>query len=190
MTPTMMMTMAKTVRWERIVSLCVMFLVCGGCQDVQPGSTLDVPIEQTGMSPGSSADTEGETELEVRLEALDRARPQVALQPRNPFRFGSSTAIAPSVRDVAPPPGTGEPPPPFPSVADVAPRVRLRMIGLVDTPDTAGRIAVLTDGDIVLYGRAGEVVEGRYRILNVGPQSVEIETVDGGRRQVLRLNGS
>ena len=186
----MTLTTTRTVPWQRVFALCLMFLVCGGCQDVQPGSTLDAPIEQTGMSPGSSADTEGETELDVRLEAIDRARPQVALQPRNPFRFGRSTAIAPSVREVAPPPGTGEPPPTFPSVADVAPSVRLRMIGLVDTPEAAGRIAVLTDGDVVFYGRAGEIVEGRYRILSVGPLSVEIETVDDGRRQVLRLTGS
>ena len=188
MTPTM--TMTRTVSWERVICPCLMFLVCGGCQDVQPGSTPDAQIEQTGMSSGSLADTEGETELEVRLDAIDRTRPQVALQPRNPFRFGGSTAIAPSVRDVAPPPGAGELPPTFPSVADVAPRVRLRMIGLVDTPDTAGRIAVLTDGDVVFHGRAGEIVEGRYRILSVSPLSVELETVDDGRRQVLRLAGS
>jgi hypothetical protein len=183
-------TMTRTVSWERVICLCVMFLVCGGCQDVQPSSTLDASIEKTGMSPGSPADTEGETELEVRLEEIDRARPQVALQPRNPFRFGGSTAIVPSILDVAEPPGIGELPPTFPSVADVAPRVRLRMIGLVDTPDTDGRIAVLTDGDVVFHGRAGEIVEGRYRILSVGPLSMEIETVDDGRRQVLRLTGS
>ena len=182
--------MMMTMPWERVAALCVMFLVCGACQDVQPDSTLDAPMEQTGMSPGSPADTEGETELEVRLEAIDRARPQVSLQPRNPFRFGGSSPITPSVRDLATPPGAGEPPPAFPSVADVAPGVRLRMIGLVDAPETAGRIVVLTDGDVVFHGREGEIVEGRYRILSVGPMSVEIESMDDGRRQVLRLADS
>ena len=181
--------MPMVVRWERIIALYAMFLVCGGCQDVQPGSTLDAPIEQTGMSPGSPTDRGGETELEVRLEAIDRARPPVALQPRNPFRFGGSSSMTPSVRDLAPSPPAGEPPPPFSSV-DVGPRVQLRMIGLVDAPETAGRIAVLTDGDVVLHGREGEIVEGRYRILSIGPVSVEIEWVRDGRRQVLRLAGS
>ena len=179
-----------TVPWPRALTLGSMLFVSVGCQDVQPDSTLDAPIEQTGMSPGSRADTEGENELEVRLEAIDRARPPVSLQPRNPFRFGGSTPITPSVRDLAPPPGDGEPPPTFPSVADVAPRVRLRMIGLVEAPDSAGRIAVLTDGDVVFHGREGEIVEGRYRILSVGPMSVEIESVADGRRQVLRLTDS
>ncbi len=182
--------MPITVPWKRVLALCSMFLACGGCQDVQPGSTRDAPIEQTGMSPGSPADTEGETELEVRLEAIDRVRPQVSLQPRNPFRFGGSTPTTPAVGDLAPPPGAGEPLPTFPSGADVAPRVRLRMIGLVDASETAGRIAVLTDGDVVFHGREGETVEGRYRILSVGPMSVEIEFVRDGRRQVLRLAGS
>ena len=179
-----------TMPWERVATLSVMFLVCGACQDVQPGSTLDAPMEQTGMSPGSPADTEEETELDVRLEAIDRARPPVSLQPRNPFRFGESTPITPSVRDLAPLPGDGEPTPTFPSAGEVEPSVRLRMIGLVDAPETAGQIAVLTDGDVVFHGREGEIVEGRYRILSVGPMSVEIESVDDGRRQVLRLAGS
>lgn len=143
------------------------------------------------MSPGIATDTaEGETELEVRLEALERSRPPVSLQSRNPFRFGGSTSSTPSVRDLAPPARGDEPPPTSPSVATRVPPVRLRMIGLVDASVVAGRIAVLTDGDVVFHGREGEIVEGRYRILSVGPMSVEIESVNDGRRQVLRLSGS
>lgn len=147
-------------------------------------------MEQTGMSPGGATDTEGETELTVRLEAVDRSRPQVSLQPRNPFRFGGSSPIMPSDRDLVPAPLDEAPPPLFPSVEGIVPRVQLRMIGLVDASGPTGRIAVLTDGEVVFHGREGEIVEGRYRILSVGPVSVEIESVDDGRRQVLRLSGS
>jgi len=181
--------MPITVRWERLIAIYAMFLVCGACQDVQPDSTLDTPIEQTGMGPGAPANREGEPELEVRLEAIDRARPAVSLQPRNPFRFGGSSSIMPSVLDLSPPPSAGELSSAFPSV-DVGSSVRLRIIGLVDAPGTAGRIAVLTDGDVVLHGREGEIVEGRYLILSIGLVSVEIEWVHDGRRQVLRLSGS
>ena len=147
-------------------------------------------MEQTDISPGAATDTGGETELAVRLEAVDRSRPQVSLQPRNPFRFGGSSPIAPSGRDLVPPHLDEAPPPLFPSVDEVVPRVQLRMIGLVDASEPTGRIAVLTDGEVVFHGREGEIVEGRYRILSVGPVSVEIESVDDGRRQVLRLSGS
>lgn len=143
------------------------------------------------MSPGIATDTaEGETELAVRLEALERSRPPVSLQSRNPFRFGGSTETTPSGRDLAPPARGDEPPPALPPVAARVPPVRLRMIGLVDAAAVTGRIAVLTDGDVVFHGREGEIVEGRYRILSVGPMSVEIESVNDGRRQVLRLSGS
>lgn len=175
---------------ERAAVFCLAVLGCVGCQDVQPGSTLEVPMEQTDISPGAATDTGGETELAVRLEAVDRSRPQVSLQPRNPFRFGGSSPIAPSGRDLVPPHLDEAPPPLFPSVDEVVPRVQLRMIGLVDASEPTGRIAVLTDGEVVFHGREGEIVEGRYRILSVGPVSVEIESVDDGRRQVLRLSGS
>ena len=64
------------------------------------------------------------------------------------------------------------------------------MIGLVEATESATRIAILTDGDVVIHGREGEIIEGRYRILSVGPMSVEIESLQDGDRQVLRLAGS
>ena len=175
----------------RRVTLGIVLLACGACQDVQPGSTPVAPIDQTRMSPGAATDTaEGETDLNVGLEALERVRPPVSLQSRNPFRFGGSTATTPSGVDLAPLAPADERPPTVPTATEGAPRVRLRMIGLVDASAATGRIAVLTDGDVVFHGREGEIVEGRYRILSVGPMSVEIESVHDGRRQVLRLSGS
>jgi len=179
-----------TTPGKRAVALYLIFLLCGGCQDVQPGSTPEAPIEQTGMRSVAATDAKWGTELEVRLEAIDRSRPQVSLKPRNPFRFGGSTAIVPSGRDLALSPLADEPPPLFPAVNDVVSRVPLRVIGFVDASETAGRIAVLTDGDVVFHGREGEIVEGQYRILSIGPMSVEIESVHDGRRQTLRLAGS
>lgn len=176
--------------WTRVVTFCAMFLVCGACQDVQFDSTLGAPMEQTDISSGSPLDTVEQAELAVRLKAIDRARPQVSLRPRNPFRLGGSSLSAPSVRDPELPFLNGEPLLTVSSVAEVTPGVRLRMIGLVDRLETGERIAVLTDGDAVFYGREGEILEGRYRIVSLGPTWVEVESVDDGRRQVLRLADS
>ena len=63
----------------------------------------------------------------------------------------------------------------------------LRFIGLVEAPASAGQIVVLSDGDTVFHGRAGETVDGRYRITRIGVNSVEVEHLAGGGRQVLRL---
>ena len=49
------------------------------------------------------------------------------------------------------------------------------------------RVAVLTDGTPrpTLYGRQGDVIEGRYRLLRVENDSIEIAYLDGtGRRRI------
>jgi len=61
------------------------------------------------------------------------------------------------------------------------------MIGRVDGPRTGERIAILTDGDVVFYGREGEILDGRYRIVGLGATWVKVESVDDGDRQTLRL---
>ena len=67
------------------------------------------------------------------------------------------------------------------------PVARLEFVGLVDAPSSAGLIAVLTDGDVVFHGREGETVEGQYRIVSIGPTSVEIERLSASEREVLHL---
>ena len=114
--------------------------------------------------------------------------------PRNPFGFQAAGA-GPGAR-----PGGGAVPS-APSVTDGAPRavpstgaagpgsIQLKFIGTLDA-ESLGRVAVLSDGQFVFHGRTGEVIEGRYRIVRIGVESIELETVDGTRRQTIRLTGS
>jgi hypothetical protein len=51
-------------------------------------------------------------------------------------------------------------------------------------------VAILSDGrGTVLYGREGDTIEGRYRLLKVGADAVELAYVDGRGRQTVRLAG-
>jgi hypothetical protein len=76
----------------------------------------------------------------------------------------------------APPPG---PPPP--------PPIALKFIGIVQA---GGRsVAVLRDGSDILYGREGELVDGRYRIIKINVESVEVSYADGRGRRVIPLTG-
>ena len=52
-----------------------------------------------------------------------------------------------------------------------------------------GRIAALSDGTFVYHGREGDVIEGRYRIVKIGVESIVMEHVDGRGRQTIRLTG-
>ena len=66
----------------------------------------------------------------------------------------------------------------------------LKFVGVVRAPESAGLVAVLSDGDDVYHGRVNEIIEGRYRIVAIGATSIEIEHLQGGGRQTIRLSGS
>ena len=51
------------------------------------------------------------------------------------------------------------------------------------------RIAILSDARGTYYGREGEVVEGRYRIVKIGVESIELAYLDGRGRQTIRQTG-
>ena len=179
-------------RSRRCVSglLIACFFSLVACQDVQPASTQGVSLAQTDMDDGAATDRRDEMSLDLRLEALDERRPDVLLQARNPFVFGSRSPTEPVEERV---PAQRRPPGPDSLGASreaFVPPVRLRMIGLVESVDGSAQIAVLTDGEIVLHGREGDIMEGRYRIIDIASTSVEIESIEDGRRRVLRLTGS
>jgi hypothetical protein len=69
------------------------------------------------------------------------------------------------------------------------PPIPYKFIGLAE--GQGKRIAVLSDGrGGPVYGREGDIIEGRYRILRIGVESIEMEHIDGRGRQTIRLSGS
>ena len=79
---------------------------------------------------------------------------------------------------------TGPPPPP------PIPPIPFRFIGILTGPPGVGKIAVLTDGKIVLHGKEGAEIEGRYRIVKIGEESIQMEHTDGQGRQTIRLSST
>jgi hypothetical protein len=69
------------------------------------------------------------------------------------------------------------------------PPIALKFIGVVSGPNKVGRVAALSDGKFVFYGREGDVLEGRYRIVKIAEESLQIEYADGRGRQTIRLSG-
>lgn len=124
----------------------------------------------------------------VRLDRLAADRGVPGELRRNPFQFQARVA-APPPRVVAPPaerPGLSMPaPPPGPPPA---PPIALKFIGIVESASGL-KLAVLTDGKVVSHGQEGDIIEGRYRILKIGVESIEIAHVDGRGRQTIRLTG-
>ncbi len=128
---------------------------------------------------------------DVRLHALEAERPAPDGDPhRDLFRFRVKRApesprvqapvVAPSPRADASGPAQ---PAPVPAIA-------LRFIGLVEGSEQSTRIAILSDGRGIYQGREGDIIEGRYRILRIGVESVDMAYLDGRGRQTIRLSGS
>jgi hypothetical protein len=139
---------------------------------------------------GASATAEAPA---VHLDALDQERPKPGGPERNLFRFkpkappppppAASRPTAP-VAPAAPttPAPTGPPPPP---------PIALKFIGVIDRGPGQPKIAVLTDGvGPPIHGVEGGTVGGKYRILRIGAESIEMAYLDGRGRQTIRLSGS
>jgi hypothetical protein len=130
---------------------------------------------------------------EVRLAKLEQEWPAPSDSRRNPFTMApapppptaaSSAPSKPVVDDepAAPAVPTGPPPPP------PIPPITLKFIGVISS-DSIGKIAGLSDGKFVYRGREGQTIEGRYRIVKIGEESIQIEYVNGTGRQTIRLTG-
>jgi hypothetical protein len=158
------------------------------------------PVTSPAIPPGgrqSAAAKGGSRPVEVRLEALGRPAGSVDTggPQRNPFKMGAATPPpaegggpggGPRVpRPVTPvvPVNTGPPPPP------PLPPIPYRFIGVLAGAPGRGRIAVLTDGKDVVHGQVNTEIMGRYRIVQIGEESLQIEYIDGRGRQTLRLLG-
>jgi len=129
----------------------------------------------------------------VHLEALEAEHPKPSSADRNLFRFKPKAPPPPPPPPVtkqpqieaapAVPPGPPPPPPP--------PPITVKFIGLADVAPGKPKIAVLTDGlGAPQSGSEGSVVFGRYRILKIGVESIEMAYLDGRGRQTIRLSGS
>jgi hypothetical protein len=154
-----------------------------------PSSSSNATARQTPEVRRSKAPAGGAAD--VHLKALEGARSKPVETSRNLFRFKPKplpppppppAPRAPIVSAPAPPVPTGPPPPP---------PITLKFIGLVQTADKTQRLAVLSDGrgGIPTYGKEGDIIEGRYRIMRIGTESIELSYLDGRGRQTIRLSG-
>lgn len=122
-----------------------------------------------------------------RLAADTAGRVATGDARRNPFQFRARQA-APSPAFTPPPSAPGvSAPSSVPGAAPAAP-IALKFIGIVESGGGL-RLAVLTDGRVVSHGQEGDIIDGRYRILKIGVESIEVASLDGRSRHTIRLSG-
>jgi hypothetical protein len=126
-------------------------------------------------------------DLDVRLEALQAARPQTGEVERNPFRFQPKPAPPPSLEALKPAPA-----PVVPAPQDIgppaAPPITLKFIGTVERQGL--KVAAVSDcKGYTDYGREGDTLDGRFRLVKIGVESIVIEYVNGTGRTTIRQEG-
>jgi hypothetical protein len=81
---------------------------------------------------------------------------------------------------VTPPPPIGVPPPP---------PITLKFIGFMEGVPDKGKVAAFSDCRSTMSGREGDIIDGRYRLVRIGVESVVLEYVDGRGRTTIRMSG-
>jgi hypothetical protein len=146
------------------------------------------PPARGAATTGSSGDQTSAPD--VHLDALSENRPKPVSAERNLFRFKPKAPPPPPPTPPAPvvlPPPT----PVVPSGPPPPPPITLKFLGILEQPEGKPKVAILTDGvGPPMYGVEGQTVAGRYRILRIGAESIEMAYLDGRGRQTIRLSGS
>ena len=154
---------------------------------------------QHGMGPAAPAGGEGDAgrsgsdlpRIDLARLGADKAKAPVGK--RDLFDFGAATATQPPPTAATPSPTPAVDLDPFgdtPPSPKPVPPLNVKYVGSVS--DKRGfKVAVLmTDRKELLTGQAGELVANRFRIVNIGLESVDIQDVGSERvrRIPLRAN--
>jgi hypothetical protein len=109
---------------------------------------------------------------------------------RNPFTFGvRPPPPAPPRVEYTPPPYVAPPPPPPPPWP---PPIALKLLVVVrlPAPDTRTMVTLKDPvGNMIFQAFEGDIVDGRYRIVKVGLQSVVVSYADGSGQRTIMLGG-
>ena len=140
------------------------------------------PVQQSSNPVAAASQAPAVPVVNLDLDRLQTAGGQLRESERDPFRFRPKPPPPPPRAPVqAPvfeaPVQTGPPPPP---------PINLKLFGVMTV--NGQRVAAFSDDrGNTITGKEGDVLEGRYRLLRIGPDSVDVAYLDGRGQQPIRL---
>lgn len=151
-------------------------------------------------SPGETAERaalrlEGGSEVPViGLDRLGQAEAVSATPERDVFKFGRESRadrlpVPTPVIKLEPTPAPFETPEPPPTPTPW-PTLNVSLIGIVDNGVGEKIASFVKDGEIVLVGRAGQVLGNAFRVVRIGTESAEIEELGSGRTRRIPLRSN
>lgn len=147
------------------------------------GPTATASNTAGGRPGGAPAAAGAQMPVPLNLVRVEQKGPAPAMD-RNLFRFGTRPAPPP-------PPAIARPVlPPTPPVPAGPPPIPLKLTGLMADPYGRPR-AYLKDpaSGVVFEAIEGQIVDGRYRLVKVGLQSVVVAYLDGSGQRTIPLGG-
>ncbi len=154
-----------------------------------PAPSASVPTAPARGAQQTAKPAEVAPVAPVKLDALMAARQEPSDKERNPFRYQPKAAPPPPTPVSVPAPTATEAlRPPVPTGPPPLSPIPLKFIGILERAN-GEKWAVLSDGKVTMHGRDGDIVDGRYRIVKIGAESIELTYADGRGSQVIRLTG-
>ena len=128
-----------------------------------------------------------------RLKSAQNGGPAGVEAGRDVFRFGRAPAAVEAQRAPAvatPPPAPVELGPMTPPPPATLPPFGVKYIGTLEQGRTKIAVLVSDDKKEILYGREGDTVANRLKIVKIGLESVEVQDVGSERVRRIPLKGN
>ncbi|MFQ5790642.1 MAG: hypothetical protein ACE5JI_09230 [Acidobacteriota bacterium] len=164
----------------RIGTILGVLILLAGCDRVQDPSTESAGAPASRSPPLPRGRARAQEPPDVDLRSLLAEVPEYEGQGRNLFAYGKAPAQAEPPSDPEPnppPPVASNPPRPRRTKSSPPPRIDLKFAGFVEKSDPGGgkkKYAILLDGADILAGAEGDLVGNRYKIVQIGLESVTV----------------
>ncbi len=184
----------RTQQIRQIAMLAVLLVVAGGLVYTRlspPTTEVTTQASNTPAATPRATSPAGALPEALKLASLEPV-PEASMGLRDPFGFG----VPPRPPAPPPPPPPPRPapvyvpePPPKPVGPPPRPQIPVKFLGFAEEPGKLGKVVSLSVGGLVVLTREGDVVDGRYRLLRVGLESIVMTYLDGQGQQTIRQSG-
>ena len=177
---------------KQIATLAVLLIIAAAVLYYQFGGgvTAEVasPASNTAGATQGAPIPQGALPEPLKLASLEPV-PEDTGGARNPFGFG--VPPRPPAPPAPPtPPRPAPTPPPQPTGPPPRPQIPVKFLGVAEDPSRPGKLVSLSINGIVILAREGDVVDGRYRLLKIGAESIVMSYLDGQGQQTIRQTGT
>jgi len=166
----------------------------GGSGDARTGDFRPVfrPSRSDAQLDPSKVDPALRTEILAKLQKVRLRNPG-----RNLFQFSEAPAPPrpPEPKIIPKPLGPdgrpieegAPPPPPSTPVKAPPPQIPLRYYGFATPKESADKRAFFLEGEEIRVAAEGDLVRGRYKVIQIGPKSAVVEDIQHENRQTLAI---